>query len=393
MTLRSFALALLVWPLGAQLAPRELPPRAVLSAEASFVVMGGIVTDGGRVDFGRLQLGDGGSTAAGPRRPAGNGRHLTPGGVTVRVLDVGAKLEFPSGGELLIDPRGRVHLRDGGATLPYPNGLRLVLADGARVDLLPQQGADRAFREVAVEDRGERTVLWRSGRVRNRDRQRDGFGGQVLHALGDGTALFEVADVGPMLIFSRVLCSQELQAALPERRAVVVGDLLARSLIEVMSAAEHHAAGDLRMQRTIAGLAALGPRVFAPGRVHARPVSAVGEPVVPLGNGLRLALSVPEGGGPTVLALVGPGDAVPLCEWTTTNLTRLHLIDRDAGAQGQPRYLMRGHALRHLTGRMLDFDVSPPARARARRVLAELAEPTLLLPTRPVEASGRGVRD
>ena len=79
-----------------------------------------------------------------------------------------------------------------------------------------------------------------------------------------------------------------------------------------------------------------------------------------------------------ILALHAPGDPVALCEWTTTNVTRLHLIQRNGGVEGGPRYLMRGYALNHLLDRVLAHEPTPTARARAKRNLATLGAEALV---------------
>lgn len=343
-------------------------------APARFEISGGLVRRDGSLDLSRLGLGDGG-VAAEPRRAAaaGEGCFDTAGGVRVRTLAEGVKLDFASGGELLVDPRGRVHVRDGSRTLPNPAGLRIAMLDGSVVEIEPQHGSDRPLREVRVQhDRGV-AVLWRAGRPTSRRGRGGAFHGKTLHAFGDGRALYEVADVGLTVVLERVLCPVELRGSLPEHAVFVVGDCLARSLVEIVAIAEQRAAGDPRTQQIARALASGAPRLFAPGRVYARPAGALGDLVVPLDGGFRMRLD-PGGRGHVSLAMLGQGDDVPLCEWTTTNVTRLHLVQRESEDGAGPRYLMRGYELGHLTKPLLDFEPSRNARARARRTLVELAD-------------------
>lgn len=338
-------------------------------------ILGGLVGRGGRLDYSKLGLGDGGVAAeAEPGRLADRCDYRSPGGVRIRVLPQGAKLDFPSGGELLIGPRARVHVRDGSATLPSSAGVRIVLLDGTIVEALPQNGADRPLRQVVVRDGPRDVLLWRSGRPASRRDRRDAYHGKTFHAFGDGRVLYEVADVGVSIVLDRVLCPRELRPEMPPRAVFVVGDVLARSLVEVGQIAQQRAAGDIRTQQIAKAMATTAPYMFAPGRVHARPAGARGDLVVPLEGGFRMRLDV-RGSGPVSLAMLARNDDVPLCEWTTTNVTRLHLVQRDAGEDGKPRYLMRGYALDHMLEPLLGFAPSPTARARARRALIELTEP------------------
>jgi hypothetical protein len=339
---------------------------------ARVALLGGLVGRDGRLALGRLGLGDGGlRPVEGPGRAEGDGRFRTSGGVLVRALPEGVKLDFPGGGELLVDPRGRVHLRGGERTLPSIAGVRIALLDGAFVDVVPQNGSDHPLRLVSVHDGPRRAVLWQAGRGVTRRSQATVFHGRVLHAFGDGRALYELADVGPALVADQVLAPAELRAALPPTLVALIGDVLARSLVEFGEIARQRAAGDPRTQQIAAALASNAAMMFA--RTKERPAGARGDLVIPLDAGFRMHFEVPAA-GPAILALLGQGDEIPLCEWTTTNLTRLHLIQRDAGADGGPRYLMRGHALNHLLEPLLGYEPSPTARARARRTLAALDE-------------------
>ncbi|MGA1525490.1 MAG: hypothetical protein ACO4CZ_16110 [Planctomycetota bacterium] len=118
--LRVLACLLLAWaaaPLGAQ---------GGVAAQARVTVQPGILCRDGRVALAGLGLGNGGVAIRPGATGAtdGIGRFVTRGGVLVRALAEGVKLDFPSGGEVLVDPRGIAHLRDGARTLPHSSGLR-----------------------------------------------------------------------------------------------------------------------------------------------------------------------------------------------------------------------------------------------------------------------------
>jgi hypothetical protein len=345
-------------------------------APARFTVKPGILCRDGRVALAGLGLGNGGVELreGAEGRTDGVGRFVTRGGVLVRALAEGVKLDFPSGGEVLVDPRGIAHLRDGSRTLPHPSGLRLVLLDGSQVDILVQNGSGRPLREVRVEDGREGALLWRAGRAVRRVDRGGAFVGRTLHAFGDGRSLYELADVGTAIVYEQLLGPKDSVTALPSSGAVLLGDVLGRSLQEIAQVAQQRAAGDPNTQALAQNLARMAPRLF--GRPHVRPDGAHGELEIPLDGGLRLSLRVPAA-EPMILALHAAGDPVALCEWTTTNVTRLHLIQRGAGVDGGPRYLMRGHALNHLLDRVLAHEPSPTARARAKRTLATLGHEAL----------------
>lgn len=351
----------------------ESDPRATATATATtrVAVQPRILSRDGRVALAGLGLGDGGiELRAGAVGAAdGVGRFVTRGGVLVRALAEGVKLDFPSGGEVLVDPRGTAHLRDGSRTLPHPSGLRIALLDGSHVDILVQNGSGRPLREVRVEEGSTGALLWRSGRPVRRVDRGGAFVGRTLHAFGDGRSLYELADVGVAIVYEQLLGPKSAEPRLPERGAVLLGDVLGRSLQEIASVAQQRAAGDPNTQALAKNLAGMAPRLF--GRPHVRPDGAHGELEIPLDGGLRLSLRVPAA-EPMILALHAPGDPVALCEWTTTNVTRLHLIQRGAGVDGGPRYLMRGYALNHLLDRVLAHEPTPTARARAKRTLATL---------------------
>ena len=363
--LRVLACLLLAWaaaPLGAQ---------GGVAAQARVTVQPGILCRDGRVALAGLGLGNGGVAIRPGATGAtdGIGRFVTRGGVLVRALAEGVKLDFPSGGEVLVDPRGIAHLRDGARTLPHSSGLRLVLLDGSHVDILVQNGSGRPLREVRVADGQEAALLWRSGRAVRRVDRGGAFVGRTLHAFGDGRSLYELADVGTAIVYERLLGPEEAEEPLPARGAVLLGDVLGRSLQEIAAVAQQRAAGDPNTQALAQNLANMAPRLF--GRPHLRPDGAHGELEIPLDGGLRLSLRVPAA-EPMILALHAAGDPVALCEWTTTNVTRLHLVQRSAGPDGGPRYLMRGHALNLLLDRVLAHAPSPTSRARAKHTLATL---------------------
>ncbi|MDA0374679.1 MAG: hypothetical protein O2865_12905 [Planctomycetota bacterium] len=353
----------------------ESDPQA--AATTRIAVQPGILCRDGRVALAGLGLGNGGIElrASAVGSADGVGRFVTRGGVLVRALAEGVKLDFPSGGEVLVDPRGTAHLRDGSRTLPHPSGLRIALLDGSHVDILVQNGSGRPLREVRVQEGSTGALLWRSGRPVRRVDRGGAFVGRTLHAFGDGRSLYELADVGVAIVYEQLLGPKSVENRLPERGAVLLGDVLGRSLQEIASVAQQRAAGDPNTQALAQNLAGMAPRLF--GWPHVRPDGAHGELEIPLDGGLRLSLRVPAA-EPMILALHAPGDPVALCEWTTTNVTRLHLIQRNGGVEGGPRYLMRGYALNHLLDRVLAHEPTPTARARAKRNLATLGAEALV---------------
>ena len=302
-------------------------------------VVNGCVRDGA-IDFSKVGLGDGGlaeERTPGGRTPDG---FRTPGGVRVQVRPVGVKLTSPRGGEAVIDTAGRIHLRDGSRTLPHRSGLRLHLADGAIVEILPGGTDIEPIAFVGIRGRDIPPQLLQ-GRVdlARRFTTRSGFRGRELHVLGDGTSFYDIVPLGPLAACERIFGPRDGDA--PERAAIVVGDVLAVSLSELHMHAKLHAANDPALQQRCTLLAGLAAKLFPPGTESARPMTAVGEAVIPLPLQSHLRIAV-RGSGPVALELHGPKHDVPLLEWTVTNTTHLHVVTEDPERSGGIRYAMQG---------------------------------------------------
>ncbi len=330
------------------------------------------VTVGTRLPFAALQLGDGGvSPDPGPPGAPGPGAFRTRGGVLVRAKVEGVKFDFPSGGELLIDSHARVFERGGRATPPDSNGVQIWLADGAVVQVYAESGGGRELRWVQVCDGDQSRVLWTAGRPMSRNARSRSFFGRTYVALGDGRVLYEITQLGPLIVALRGLCPESIEKEYPERALIVAGDVLGQSLIELPAVAMQRAASEPRVQTKARVLAGLAPQMFEPGSIKFRPPGAVGRLEIPLGNGMHLDVDVREGGD-TVLALKGAGDDTSLCEWhVLSNTTLLHLVERRKPDE-DPYFAMQGYDLRHLVLPLLPLDPSPTRLGRARHVLVEL---------------------
>lgn len=306
-----------------------------------------------------FDLGTGGCVAAGepaaevvaPRQKDVGAWH-SPGGVLVRVGRAGVKIDFPSGQELMVDNRCRVHLRDGSATRTALYGVDLVLFDGSRLVIKPTSSdGRRPLRSVHVDNGVRGQVLWQSGRqTRNASSRRDGrpnTTGLVLHVLGDGRMLYSTKRRGPIVHCERVLCPVSQLADFPRERFVVLGRGLAESLQELPDrmprSSEEYPAGP----ETAAFLGQNAMRMFALG-VRRVPAGAVGEPVISLGRGF--ILSVVEGPDESlVIRMQAPRAKHPVVEWVIGRgrSTMLHLVRQDCDGDRTPRYFQRGVVLDH----------------------------------------------
>ena len=290
-------------------------------------LLGGAVVDG-KVEAKAFGVGDGGiGTPVVPREKLLDGQALTRGGVLVRAQAEGVKVDFPSGGEVLIARDGAVHLRDGSKTLPAFWGLTLRLTDGERIVVIPASGGREPLDLVAVGNGEQETVLWRNkAHVREaaftaRDR------GVVLWAGGDGSALYEVERRGPLVKLRRVLCAVDKQKTLPREKLVVLADVLAESMLGLPDVVPQKTVDFPQGYENANALALLARGLFPP-RPIVRPPGAVGEIVFELEGGYRLQVGSWHE-KLMRLTLQAPPDLTPVAEWTIGSRTLLHLCKPD----------------------------------------------------------------
>lgn len=271
--------------------------------------------------------------------------HRTIGGALVRVAPEGVKVDFPSGVELLVDRRCRVHVRGAGATLPALHGIDLVLADGTRVVSKPSGSAGREpLRTVGVEDANTKRMLWQSRRrVRTAAHRRDPSlpsSGLTYHVLGDGDVLYRCTERGPLVLCERIFCPAERRREFPERRYVVVGDALSESLTELPRRLPKKSTEYPDGPKAGQLLAKLAPRLFVRG-AQRPPEGAVVGTVVPMFGDMRLELEErPK--SVVMLKLTAPSAALPVAEWICGQSAMLQLVRQDANEPGRPRYFQRG---------------------------------------------------
>ncbi len=341
------------------------------AADDVVVVVSGAVRHG-RMSWQGLGLGDGGLVAGSGRRKKASvpGQATTSGGVVIRARAAGVKLDFPSGGELLVGHAGRVHLRDGAATDRNDRGLRLLLADGAVLTVVPTPGGKRPVRSVELRQASRTMVLWRGRHRYNRAISRRTFLGATYLVVGDGSVVYRPMQLGPVAVLERALCPRAAVATYPARKVVICGDVLGASLQLLSKTVPRHLSDFPAAGRIADGLAAMADRLFAPGTAS-RPSGSVGAVIIQLAGGYRLHLEV-RGSGPLALALVPPQASLPVVEWTVdSSTTRLHLVQPDAGRNGRPRYSMRGVDLRSMVGRVFPFENCSRDVSRARRLIVE----------------------
>ena len=253
----------------------------------------------GPVDLTALALGNGGVAIPGlpgVRRAPGLGRssanlrgeHVTIGGVRVRALAAGVKLDFPNGAELLVSPTCRIHLRSGEQSLPYFAGVQLVLADGSVVSARrgSRRGRKESLASVDVETNGRVHRIWSAGRrVVNASHTGPFRGGTVL-VLGDGRCVFQADLHGPVLALERVVCPKALGAKYPKRRVVILADVLAVSLKLLPDHAPRRSVQFPQVEEAASRFAALSTKLFR-GNIQ-RPLGAVGEAVVSIGRSISI---------------------------------------------------------------------------------------------------------
>jgi hypothetical protein len=183
--------------------------------------------------------------------------------------------------------------------------------------------------------------------------------------------LYEVAQLGPMVVATRWLCPSDLEEDHPERALILSGDVLGRSLLELPRVAMQRAANEPRTQAKAQALAGLAPNMFQAGTIKFRPPGAIGRLAIPVGAAFHLDVDMREN-GTAVIALMASREDVPMCEWhVLSNTTLLHLIEQRKRDE-DPYFAMQGYDLRHLIRPLLPFDATPTAVARARRALVEL---------------------
>lgn len=300
-----------------------------------------------------LQLGDGGVVSRQATLLARPGEAMTPGGVRIVVRPQGAKLDFPSGAELLITPSLRICLRDGSQTLPPLGRLRLALADGTLLELEPDGVGKRPLRAVRLVHGSTRATIWPPSRTAvDANYQRSAGAASDLLVLGDGRAIYRPVPLGPILVLRAVLRPRD-DERWPAARVVVFGDPLAASLQRLPGHLPPQPVQFPQAPEAARRLSALAPSLFA-GRVE-RKASAVGPLVLPLVEGWHLGIDLAAGSDRLTLGLLRADATVPAVEWVVGDAgTELYLVRPDGGGENGPRYFMKGLPLPEL-GAMLPW--------------------------------------
>ncbi len=346
------------------LAP-QAPAVARAAAEPVFAVHRGVLGERG-VEFARLGLGDGGVGARRDSHTDVHGGHVTAGGVLVRAQPQGVKFDFPNGADFVVDTRGAIRLRGGEATPPHHNGLRIALGAGAVVEIVPPGRESDPLRHVEVREGGRATALWRHGAVLTWSPEARAAREIALVALGDGRVLYRGGVLGPIVGFERVLCPNELATTTPAQFVGIVGDVLARSLADLAFTASRRLATEPQLVQRANGLARAAAQLFLRGDAASRPAGATGELLIPLDEGVHLAIP-PRPAGDLALDLWITGADLPECEWVVGTRTLLHLLIRNEA--GEPRYAMQGVDLSaHLVG-LLPIEASSDGAALVRRLI------------------------
>lgn len=325
----------------------------------------------GRLSLGQLHLGNGG---LGDKRVnlqhAEQGRILSPGGVLIRVKRQGVKLDFPSGSELLISPRGRIHLRGGESTAPaMASGLELVLADDSRLRVYPSVSSRGQFRaEFLVE--GRRITLWdRVKRIVEAGHKPD-FRGRTLLVLGDGRSLYSPVWLGPILVLEQALCPLQLQGRMPNKRVMLIGELLAKSLLALKHTIPRKTVEFPQAPEAVSTLARMVPQLFPEGALREL-FANDGTMQIALFNSFRIRVTVGESQTVFIRLLRG-SSRVPVVEWTISSRTRLQLVRPGGGEVTGPRYYLRGVELEQPMNSLLETNQNFRDLTRARGILEEL---------------------
>ena len=340
----------------------------IVAPTASAVVVGGAVSNG-VVQISQLTLGDGGVRASRLRVRNARGEVRTVGGVTIRAKSEGVKLDFPSGREVLVSPDGRIHLRSGEATLSFFRGVRLVLADDTVVTIRRSGGSRTLLESVEVETGDEEAYrIWSGNRPSINSSRASAFTGDSLFALGDGGCFYTVSAAGPLLALERVLCPRDLENQYPRRRVVVLGDVLARSLLELPDHAPRRSIQFPQTHEAALRFAALG---YLFGGVTQRPLGAVGELWIELADEYRLNVAVGTGGVITI-GLYREGSGTPGLEWVVASRTTLNFVRPNADLGNGPRYFLRGIDLRDFVTDLVPIPNSRRQRVRVAQMLGNL---------------------
>ncbi len=348
---------------------------------AKVLLLSGAVQDG-RLALDRLHLGDGGvGESRVSSQKAEKGRMLTPGGILVRVQRQGVKLDFPSGAELLMTPKGRIHLRDGGASLPaMASGVELVFADDSRLRLYPSVSSAGQFRaELLV---GQRSyTLWDRRQPVVEAGHRKKFRGQTILVLGNGQSLYKPAWVGPILVLERLLCPLANESMGPAHRAVIIGEALAQTLMALRMSIPRKTVEFPQAPEAVGTLAEIVPKLF-PARAIEESVATPGMMQIPLYDDFRLRVTVAKS-RTVFIGLYRRSSMVPVVEWSISGRTRLQLVRPGGGEVRGPRYYLKGVELEIAMSDLLETNQNFRDVERARGILEQLGARELGEPLRP----------
>lgn len=358
-------------------------PSGLAHAQGSNAVIVSQVVRDGRVPIASLGLGDGGVGAPVVAATDAPGQFVSSGGVLVRAQRQGIKLDFPSGSELLVTPDGLAHLRTGEHTPTTLHVLELWLADGTRVRA--RRSAGRPFREVEVIDAEQSLVLWRGEQALRQPGRSPAPSGVCFLVVGQGDVLYRASRLGPLLTMERVLCPAVRRKKTPRHWLAVSGDVLAHSLRRLPDHVPPQSVQFPQAPQAAAALAQAADVLFPEGALP-RPRGAVGELVFPLAGDFRLELEERPDESIWMCLRRGASD-LPVVEWRAAPRTTLHLVRPQGGANGSPRYFLRGIDVTEVARELLPLPRTLETEGHARRVLKELGvrAPSV----RPVPAAAR----
>jgi hypothetical protein len=298
-------------------APPVVPPAPSLPRAVVLPMLPEMVLASARegvVDLAEFGLGDGGiaTTTRGELRQDRTGC-TTAGGVRVECREVGVKLTFPSGRELLVAPDGNLHLRSGAVAGPFPQGVELRLGDGTLVRISLASSQRERVRDVVLVDGDIAIQPWQRG-ARAVEMPRVGsWAGIRLVCCGDGGDLYRPIALGPLLVLERVLVEDGREDKTPEHRLVVLAGPLVHSL-GVMR--RQHREPDARVRHAMTAVAAVADRsdvIFPVGATLQRAERDELRWLLP--GGFELAIDL-EGTMAPRLQLFAGRSPVAMIEWT-----------------------------------------------------------------------------
>lgn len=292
--------------------PKQLPEVVLSDAEATIPLR----------DFG---LGEGGvERKRGVLRFHEQDGCVTAGGVHIACRDVGVKLTFPSGRELLVALDGALHLRTGEAAGPYADGIELLLGDGSSVRIQLAQSRKERLRDVAVVD-GERALQpWRLGKAAKESERARQWSGVRLACCGDGGDLYRPLALGPLIVLDRVLVEKARSDETPRERLVVLSGPIRQSLALMPRQHRETEASVRRAVAAVAEVADRGAMIFPQGAALRRAEHDRLRWL--LGDGFELQLDLEASTTPHLQLFAG-SSPLPMVEWKLGAATAAYLTN------------------------------------------------------------------